>query len=140
MKKALFIYLVLALVIVQIAKGQQIRTPRAAPVGSWQIIGTTQARFTADHDGIIVREPFNNFRAVKFKVTDAPLRMVKMVVTYADGAPDNIETMMDIPQGGESRIIDLRGVGQRKIRRIDFWYDTRGVARGRANVTVFAMK
>lgn len=140
MKKTLFTCLTLVLIIVQLANAQQVRKPHAAPVGSWQIIGTTQARFTADHDGIIVQEPFNNFRAVKFKVTGAPLRMVKMVVTYDNGAPDNIETLTDIPQGGESRVIDLRGVGQRKIRRIDFWYDTRGVARGRANVTVFAMK
>jgi hypothetical protein len=140
MKKVLLSCLILVVATIQITFAQQIRTPRAAPVGSWQIIGTTQARFTADHDGIVVREPFNNFRAVKLKVTEAPLRLVKMVVTYADGSPDNIETINDIPQGGESRVIDLRGVGQRKIRRIDFWYDTRGVARGRANVTVFAMK
>jgi hypothetical protein len=140
MKKALFIYLFAAFALTQVVRAQQVRTPHAAPVGSWQIIGTTQAKFTADHDGIIVRGPYDNFRRVKFKVTNAPLRMVKMVVTYDNGAPDNIETMMDIPQGGESRIIDLRGVGQRRIRRIDFWYDTRGVARGRANVTVFGMK
>jgi hypothetical protein len=37
-------------------------------------------------------------------------------------------------------VIDLRGVGQRSIRRIDFWYDTRGIARGKADVTVFGMK
>jgi hypothetical protein len=140
MKKAFFIYLFAAFALTQVVRAQQVRTPHAAPVGSWQIIGTTQAKFTADHDGIIVRGPYDNFRRVKFKVTNAPLRMVKMVVTYDNGAPDNIETMMDIPQGGESRIIDLRGVGQRRIRRIDFWYDTRGVARGRANVTVFGMK
>ena len=119
---------------------QQVRAGKAAPVGSWQIIGTTQARFTADHDGIAVVGPFNNFRAVKLKVTGSGLRLVKMVITYGDGAPDNIETRFDIPQGGESRTIDLRGVGQRIIRRIDFWYDTRGVARGMANVTIFAMK
>ena len=42
--------------------------------------------------------------------------------------------------GGESRVIDLRGVGQRSLRRIDFWYDTKGVGRGTADVTVFGMK
>ncbi|WP_259067754.1 hypothetical protein HDF24_19095 [Mucilaginibacter sp. X4EP1] len=139
MKKTICILLFI-FAISQIAIAQQVRYAKAAPVGSWQIIGTTQAKFTADHDGIIVQGPFNNFRSVKLKVTDAPLRLVKMVVTYDNGAPDNIETLYDIPQGGESRIIDLRGVGERKIRRIDFWYDTRGAARGRANVTVFAMK
>ena len=130
----------LAFAINQFAIGQVVSRPNAGQVGSWRVLGTTQARFTADHDGIVVQGPYNDFRRVKFKVTNASLRMVKMVVTYADGAPDNIETLFDIPQGGESRIIDLRGAGERKIRRIDFWYDTRGVVRGKADVTVFGMK
>ncbi len=122
------------------ADAQQVRQPRAGAPGQWVLIGTTQAKFTADHDGIAVAGPFDNFRRIKFKVTDAPLRLVKLTITYDDGAPDNIPVAVDIPQGGESRAIDLRGVGKRSIRRIDFWYDTRGVARGRANVTVFGMK
>jgi hypothetical protein len=138
--KTLISYLILAFVINQMAMAQVVSRPGAGAAGSWRVIGTTQARFTADHDGIVVQGPYNNFRSVKFKVTEAPIRMVKMVVTYDDGAPDNIETLFDIPQGGESRVIDLRGVGERKIRRIDFWYDTRGVTRGRANVTVFGLK
>jgi hypothetical protein len=138
--KTLISNLILAFAINQMAMAQVVSRPGAGAVGSWRIIGTTQARFTADHDGIVVQGPYNNFRSVKFKVTEAPIRMVKMVVTYDNGAPDNIETLFDIPQGGESRIIDLRGVGERKIRRIDFWYDTRGITRGRANVTVFGLK
>lgn len=119
---------------------QQVRQPRAGLPGEWRVIGTTEARFVADHDGIVVAGPFDNFRRIKFKVTDAPLRLVRLKITYDNGAPDEIPTAYDIPQGGESRIIDLRGVGERSIRRIDFWYDTRGVARGRANVTIFGMK
>ncbi len=119
---------------------QQVRRPRAGVTGSWRLIGSTEAKFTADHDGIIVKGPFDNFRRVKFKVTDAPLRLVKLVITYDNGAPDEIPVAYDIPEGGESRIIDLRGAGTRSIRRIDFWYDTRGVLRGRANVSIFGMK
>ncbi|MDR2921159.1 MAG: hypothetical protein LBV72_17575 [Tannerella sp.] len=122
------------------ATAQKARAPRAGLPGSWRLIGTTEARFVADHDGIEVVGPFDNFRKVKFKVTDAPLRLIRMKITYDDGAPDEIPTAIDIPEGGESRVIDLRGVGKRSIRRIDFWYDTKGVARGRANVSVFGMK
>lgn len=120
--------------------GQQVRTGKPGAPGTWRIIGTTQAKFTADHDGIVVVPPFDNFRRVQIKVTDAPLRLIKMQVTYGNGAPDILPVAIDIPQGGTSRAIDLRGVGTRHIRRIDFWYDTRGVARGRANVTVLGMK
>ena len=46
----------------------------------------------------------------------------------------------NIPQGGESRAIDLKGVGQRSLRRVDFWYDTKGFLKGKADVTLFGMK
>lgn len=119
---------------------QKVRQPRAGVAGTWRLIGTTEANFVADHDGIVVAGPFDNFRKVKFKVTDAPLRLMKLMITYDDGEPDNIPVEIDIPEGGESRVIDLRGVGKRSIRRIDFWYDTKGVLRGKANVSIFGMK
>jgi len=119
---------------------QKVTHPRAGAPGEWRLLGTTHANHTADHDTIVVRGPFDNFRRIKFKVTDAPLNLRRMVVTYDNGEPDKIDTREDIPQGGESRVIDLRGVGQRSLRRIDFWYDTKGIGRGTADVTVFGMK
>ena len=54
--------------------------------------------------------------------------------------PDKIDVRQNIPQGGESRAIDLRGIGKRSVRRIEFWYDTKGFLKGKADVTVFGMK
>jgi hypothetical protein len=138
--KIIISYLLLAFAINQIALAQQVKTPNTKPTNSWQLLGTTQAKFTADHDAVVLRGPYNNFHSIKFKITNAPLRLVKLVVTYDSGAPDNIETLYDIPQGGESRIIDLRGVGERKIMRIDFWYNTKGATHGQADVAIFGMK
>ena len=114
--------------------------PKAGMPGTWRLIGQTQAKHTADHDTIIVAGPYDNFRKLKFKVTDARLNMQRMVVTYDNGVPDNIDVRQNIPQGGESRVIDLRGTGTRSIRKIDFWYDTKGFLKGKADVTVFGMK
>ncbi len=122
------------------AAAQQVNHTRAGAPGTWRMLGSTVANYTADHDAIIVAGPYDNFRRIKFKVTGASLRLVRLTVTYDNGAPDNIPTAYDIPQGGESRIIDLRGAGKRSLRRIDFWYDTKSLARGRANVTLFGMK
>ena len=122
------------------ANADKVARPRAGRAGSWQIIGTTQANFKADHDTIAVVGPFDNFRKVKFKVTNAPVNIDRMVVVYENGEPDKIDVRQNIRQGGESRDIDLKGVGQRRIRRIDFWYDTKGILKGKANVTVFGMK
>ena len=122
------------------AQAQQVVQPRLGPPGSWRLIGQVQAGHLADHDTIIVQGPYDNFRKIKFKVTDAPLNLRRLVVTYDNGAPDKIEVRENIPQGGESRAIDLRGVGKRSLRKIEFWYDTKGLLHGKADVTVFGQK
>jgi hypothetical protein len=114
--------------------------PRGGPPGSWRLIGQTTANFTADHDVIVVGGPYDNFRRIKFKVTDAPLNIKLLVVTYDNGEPDRLEVRERIEKGGESRPIDLRGVGQRSLRKVEFWYDTAGILKGKARVTVFGMK
>jgi hypothetical protein len=114
--------------------------PNPGPAGSWRLIGQTHADHSNDHDTIVVKGPFDNFRKIKFKVTDAGLNMQHMVVTYDNGQPDKIDIRQNIPQGGESRAIDLKGVGTRSLRRVDFWYDTKGFLNGKADVTLFGMK
>ena len=119
---------------------QKTNRPGPGATGSWKILGTTHARHTADHDAIIIQGPHDFFRKLKFKVTDAPLNMQRMIVRFDDGgAPENIDTRFNIPKGGESRIIDLRG-GKRKLKSVEFWYDTKGFLNGQADVTLFGMK
>jgi len=121
-------------------QGQVGSAPRNGPPGSWRLIGTAEAGFQADHDGILVRGPYDDFRRIKFKVTGAPLNLQRLVVTYENGTPERIDVRSSIPEGGESRQIDLQGSGKRRIRRIDFWYDTKGFLKGKAHVTVFGMQ
>ena len=117
-----------------------VSAPRPGTPGEWRYLGTVNARFTADHDAIVVQGPYDFFRRIKFKVTSAPINIIRLIVTYDDGGlPENIDTRFSIPAGGESRIIDLRG-NRRKIRTVEFWYDTKGVLQGRANVSVFGQK
>jgi hypothetical protein len=122
------------------AQAEKVVQPNAGAAGQWKLIGQTHADHGADHDTIVVQGPFDNFRRIKFKVTDAPLNMQRMVVVYDSGQPDKIDIRQNIPQGGESRVIDLKGIGKRSVRRIDFWYDTKGFLNGKADVTVFGMK
>lgn len=107
--------------------------------GSWRVLGTLHAQHTADHDRLEVNGPHDYFRKLKFKVTDSPVNIQRMVVRYDDGAPENINTRYEIPKGGESRVIDLKG-GKRKLKSIEFWYETKGFLNGKADVTVFGMK
>jgi hypothetical protein len=140
MKSKVCILLLALTMLSTLSFAQKISQPRAGAPGTWRLIGTTQANFAADHDAIIVKGPFDDFRKVKFKVTDAPLNLMRMVITYDNGMPDKIDVRQNIQQGGESRVIDLKGAGKRSIRKIEYWYDTKGILRGKANVTIFGMK
>jgi hypothetical protein len=113
--------------------------PSPGMPGSWRMIGHTQASHSAEHDTITVTGPYDDFRRIKFKVTDAPLNLQRLEITYENGDKDALDVQQAIPQGAESRVIDLRG-GSRHIRKIEFWYDTRGKGQGKSDVTVFGMK
>ena len=119
---------------------QTVHQPSPGAAGSWKLLGSTQASHSADHDVVTVAGPYDYFRKLKFKVTNSPLNLQRMVVTYDDGGlPEKIDVRSEIPKGGESRIIDLKG-GRRKLRNVQYWYDTKGILNGRANVTLFGMK
>jgi hypothetical protein len=143
MKNKIFKKTLLSLVcffFLSISFAQKVSQPRPGDRGSWRLLGTVQAKHTADHDIIYVKGPYDYFRRLKFKVTDAPLNMQRMIVRYDDGAaPENIDVRYNIPKGGESREIDLRG-GKRKIKSVEFWYDTKGFLSGKADVTLFGIK
>jgi len=122
------------------ALAQQVSQPMPGSKGSWRLLGTSLANHSADHDLLVIKGPYDYFRRLKFKVTHAPLNMQRMVVKYDDGGlPEKIETRYDIPKGGESRIIDLKG-GRRKLKSVEYWYDTKGILNGRAEVTLWGVK
>jgi hypothetical protein len=73
-------------------------------------------------------------------VTGGNLEMHRMIVIYENGAPEELEIRENIREGGETRAMDLRGIGRRNINRIDFWYNSKGILRGKATVTVLGMK
>ena len=121
-------------------QAQTVSQPRKGQKGAWRVLGTTSAQYSNDHDAIIIKGPYDYFRKLKLKVTDAPLHMRRMVVRYENGGrPEEIDLRQTIRQGGESRIIDLRG-GKRKLKTVEFWYDTKGFLKGKAEVTLFGIK
>ncbi len=136
----LVIVALVALASTALAQDRKVSQPRRGAPGQWRVIGQLEAGFKADHDEIVVRGPFDDFRKIKFGVTGADLNIQHLVVTYDNGEPDKIDVRQNIREGGESRQIDLRGAGKRSIRKIAFWYDTKGMLKGRAKVTLFGMK
>jgi hypothetical protein len=107
--------------------------------GTWVRLGRVTATHAADHDTIRVEGRNDDFRKLKFRVSDSPLNMHRIVVTYDNGGAERLEVRENIPRGGETRDIDLQG-GTRSIRTIEFWYDTKGLLNGRADVIAYGKR
>jgi hypothetical protein len=107
--------------------------------GSWEKLGRVTATHSADHDKIKVEGRNDDVRKLKFRVSDSPLNMHRIIVTYDNGGAERLEVRQNIPKGGETRDIDLQG-GKRSIRTIEFWYDTKGLLNGKADVTAYGRR
>jgi hypothetical protein len=76
---------------------------------------------------------------VKIKVVDAGLNMLDMDIHFENGEKMNVSIQKNFHQGEESRVIDLPG-NKRRIEKITFLYDTKGILKGKANVVVFGKR
>lgn len=122
------------------AKADDKVQPKPGPAGSWRLIGTTHADYKGDHDQLIIKGPYDNFRALRFRVSNAVLYLNRILVTYENGEADRIDVHANIPQGGESSPIDLHGAGTRKLAKIEYWYRTQTKGNGQAELTIYGMK
>lgn len=104
----------------------------------WRFIADKNVRYGPDHDVIHVTGN-DNYRQLKLRVTDAPLKINDMKVHFENGETYDVSIRNQIRQGGESRVIDLPG-GSRSIRKIEFWYSTVGVLKGTARVAVWGKR
>ena len=104
----------------------------------WKFIADKNVRFGPDHDVIHVTGN-DNYRQLKLRVTDAPLKINDMKVHFENGEVFDVSIRSEIRQGGESRVIDLPG-SSRSIRKIEFWYSTDGVVKGTARVAVWGRR
>jgi hypothetical protein len=107
-----------------------------AQQGKWERLGSRKVNHRVDHDEIMVTWTDGVFDAIKIVVTGAPLTMHRCVVHFGNGTSQEIELRNNFSQGSDSRVVDLAG-NNRIINRISFWYDTKGLLRGKATVTVF---
>ena len=63
----------------------------------------------------------------------------KVLVHFGDGEVQEVELRRQIPAGGETRAIDLKG-GRRVIRKVVFWYNTPQSKRRKAVVQLFGLQ
>ena len=106
---------------------------------SWKFIADKKVSFGVDHDVIHTGNINDDFRQLKLRVTDGPLKIYDMKVYFDNGEMQDVSIRFQIRKGGESRVIDLNG-GLRHLSKIEFWYETKGFVKGRARIAVWGKK
>ena len=142
MKKQFILNLLLVLFLLAPAIQTLAQNPahqNAQETGTWHALGTLRAARMGDHDELKIAEPHAAYTKIKLKVTDAPLNLKRILIHYDDGQAQSIDSRYEIKNGGESNTIDLMA-GTHKLKSIELWYDTQGLIKGKAHVTVYGMK
>ena len=104
----------------------------------WNFIGDKKVNFLIDRDVIHVTGN-DNYRQIKIKVTEGPVHILNMDIYFENGDKFDVSIRNRIPKGGESRVIDLPS-GSRSIKKIEFWYETKGFLKGRGRVAVWGRR
>ncbi len=114
---------------------KNIKTTEAKP-GDWFFLEDKNVGFGVDHDVIHFGNWKDDVRQIKLKITDGPLKMYSMKIHFDNGETQDVSMRLRFAQGSESRVIDMNG-GLRHLTKIEFTYETKGFARGRARVAVW---
>jgi hypothetical protein len=75
----------------------------------------------ADHDAIRVSRSAGPFREIQLRVRGGAVEFRHVVVHYGNGTPEEVQVRESIPDGGQTRPIDLRGE-RRDINSVELWY------------------
>jgi Protein of unknown function (DUF2541) len=92
----------------------------SASARGWEKIGERTVNLSTERD-VIPCALKGKFRALKFRVEDAPVEFLSVNVEFATGERQRIPIKQRIRAGGETRTIDLRG-NKRIIKKIEFVY------------------
>jgi hypothetical protein len=107
----------------------------AAPASAATQLGCRSVGFLTDRDVISVPGKAT-FSAIKLTVRGNAIEMLDLKVVYGNGNPDDLAVRSNIPAGGETRWIDLKG-GRRDIRQINMVYRSQPSFKGQATVCAF---
>ena len=105
----------------------------------WEQLGKRKVNYRLDRDEVFVTAREGRFRAVKLKIKNAPVNVHKAVIHYANGSKQEFKVRKVIPAGGSTRVIDIQG-RKRIIKKVVFWYDTKGIARGKSVVELWGRR
>jgi hypothetical protein len=110
-----------------------------AQAATWYSLGEKRVNGLVDFDQFNVGRSKGVFNAIRLKVRGNDLMVYDVNVRYGNGVDDDIPVRFLIPQGGQTRIIDLRA-GNRFIRHVRIFYGKEFNLRGPTYVELLGRK
>ncbi len=102
---------------------------------NWERLSCKEVSFGIDKDTVRVGRNDGTFRAIRLKVRKAPIEIFALRVTFGNGARQDINVRAVIPDGAETRPIDLAGTN-RGIDKVELVYRSIPTFKGKAEVCV----
>ncbi|MGH9545315.1 MAG: hypothetical protein ACRD23_08870 [Terriglobales bacterium] len=106
--------------------------------GRWTYLGDSHVDGSMDHDSIKVGRSDGSFRAIQLRISGGAINFERVIVRFGNGTQQEIPIRARIPDGGQTRAIDLPG-DRRMIQSVDLWYSKDHWSR-RPNVTLYGMR
>jgi hypothetical protein len=89
--------------------------------GRWTFLGDAHVDGSQDHDSIRVGRSAGAYRAIQLRISGGSINFDRVIVRYGNGEQEEIPIRARIPDGGQTRVIDLPG-SRRMIQSLDLWY------------------
>jgi hypothetical protein len=121
MKRAAVIIAVLCLALINSALAQEPSVMLSTSPG-WHKIGEVKADFKVENESIAVLGA-DKFRSILLKVTDAPINIQNVKVTYESGEEEDFDVKNELKANSETRKIDLKDP-TKEIKKVTFTYKT----------------
>ena len=112
-------------------------TGLSAQMGRWEFLGEAHVDGGQDHDSIKVGKAAGGYRAIQLRISGGAINFERVIVRYGNGEKEEIPIRARIPDGGQTRVIDLPG-RRRIIRSLDLWY-SKGRWERRPKVSLYGL-
>ncbi len=113
-------------------------TSVVAQRGRWTYLGDSHVDGSVDHDSIKVGRSDGSFRAIRLRISGGAINFERVIVRFGNGTQEEIPIRARIPNGGQTRAIDLPGE-RRMIQSVDLWYSKDHWSR-RPKVTLYGTR
>ena len=110
-----------------------------APQNNWVKLANRTISYTVDHSEMVIDGLNENLNALRVKVAKGAINLHRCVVYYQNSQTQDIDILNSIPEGGESKVIDLPRSDQ-SITKLVFVYDTKNRAIQKADIELWGRK